>query len=99
MAIMITDECISCNACDAECPNNAIYNPGVPYILGGKEHTALNEEHTYIVPDKCTECAGFFDEPQCIAACPTDAIIPDPDRVETKEQLMSKKDNLDKIGR
>jgi ferredoxin len=99
MAIMITDECISCNACSAECPNDAIYDGGAAYLYGGEEKAALSEDHTYIVPDKCTECVGFHDEPQCIQACPTEAIVPDPDRVETKEQLMAKKENLDKIGR
>ncbi|MCH7535429.1 MAG: 4Fe-4S binding protein, partial [Bacteroidetes bacterium] len=28
MAIMITDECINCGACEPECPNNAIYESG-----------------------------------------------------------------------
>ena len=27
LAIKITDECINCDACVAECPNNAIYEP------------------------------------------------------------------------
>ena len=99
MAIMITDECISCNACEAECPNTAIYSPGLAYNIGGTEYAALSEEHTYIVPDKCTECVGFYDEPQCIPACPTEAIIADPEHVETKEQLMAKKEHLDKVGR
>lgn len=31
MAIMITDECINCGACEPECPNNAIYEPGVAW--------------------------------------------------------------------
>lgn len=31
MAIMITDECINCGACEPECPNNAIYEPGVKW--------------------------------------------------------------------
>jgi ferredoxin len=99
MSIMITEECISCNACDAECPNTAIYSGGDPYVVGGQEFAALSEEHTYIVPEKCTECVGFHDEPQCIAACPTEAIVPDPNHVETKEQLMAKKEHLDKVGR
>ncbi|KAB2842410.1 MAG: ferredoxin, partial [Melioribacteraceae bacterium] len=25
MAVKITEECIACNACEAECPNTAIY--------------------------------------------------------------------------
>lgn len=99
MAVLITDECISCNACEVECPNNAIYGAGDPWILGGESHDPLSEEHTYIAYDKCTECVGFYDEPQCIAACPTEAITMDPDRQETKEQLMAKKENLDKLGR
>lgn len=96
---MITDECISCNACEAECLNNAIYDAGVAYNLGGEEFAALSEERTYIVPEKCTECVGFYDEPQCIPACPTEAIVADPARVASKEELMAKKNQLDLVGR
>lgn len=99
MAVMITDECISCNACEVECPNNAIYEPGTPYVIGGEEFAPLSDEHTYIAYDKCTECVGFNDSPACISACPTEAIVMDPDRQETKEQLLAKKDHLDKVGR
>ena len=31
MAIMITDECINCGACEPECPNNAIYEGGATW--------------------------------------------------------------------
>lgn len=99
MAVLITDECISCNACEVECPNNAIYAAGDSWLLGGESNDALNSDHTYIAPDKCTECVGFYDEPQCIPACPTEAITMDADNVETKEQLMAKKEHLDKVGR
>lgn len=99
MAVIITEDCISCNACEAECPNTAIYSAGEPYMYGGEEKDALSDEYTYIVPDKCTECVGFYDEPQCIAACPTEAIIYDENRKETKEELMAKKLKLDEIGR
>ena len=118
MAIIITDECINCGACEPECPNNAIYEGGIEwamadgntlngiYILeNGKsvnvhdKQTPVSNEYYFIVPDKCTECVGFYDEPQCIPACPTEAIIMDPDKVETKEQLMAKKENLDTVGR
>jgi ferredoxin len=99
MAVLITEECISCNACEVECPNNAIYNAGDPWILGGVSNDTLNADRTYIAPDKCTECVGFYDAPQCIPACPTEAITMDPERVETKEQLMAKKEHLDKVGR
>ena len=29
MAIKITEDCINCGACEAECPNTAIYEGGV----------------------------------------------------------------------
>lgn len=99
MAVMITDECIACNACEAECPNTAIYSAGMSWNLGSEEFPSLSEDHTYVVPEKCTECVGFYDEPQCIAACPTEAIVPDPSRQETKEELTAKKERLDQAGR
>jgi len=99
MAVMITDDCISCNACEVECPNNAIFAADDPYTFDGAEHAALSSDHTYIAPEKCTECVGFHDEPQCIPACPSDAIVKDPNHVETQEQLLAKKEKLDQIGR
>ncbi len=46
----------------------------------------------YTVPDKCTECTGFHDEPQCAAVCPVDCCVDDPDHRETKEELLAKKE-------
>ena len=99
MAVKITDECIACNACEAECPNTAIYSAGENWHLGGEEHEPISDEFTYVVPGKCTECVGYYDEPQCIEACPTEAIIMDPEHVESKEDLAAKKEFLDKLGR
>lgn len=99
MAVMITEDCIACNACEAECPNTAIYSAGEPYEYAGEEHEALSDELTYIVPEKCTECVGFYDEPQCIPSCPTEAIELNPDHAESKEELMAKKEKLDEMGR
>jgi ferredoxin len=48
----------------------------------------------YIVTDKCTECVGFHDEPQCAAVCPVDCCVKDEDYQETPEQLMQKKNSL-----
>ncbi len=48
----------------------------------------------YIVTDKCTECKGFHDEPQCAAVCPVDCCVDDEDWRETDEELLAKKDNL-----
>ncbi|OGU55884.1 MAG: ferredoxin [Ignavibacteria bacterium RBG_13_36_8] len=110
MAIRITDECINCGACEPECPNTAIYEGGTQWELGGKtfgEGDAapsgasgfFSGDFFYIVPDKCTECVGFHDEPQCAAVCPVDCCVPDPKHVEGKDVLMKKKDDLDKLGR
>lgn len=46
----------------------------------------------YIVTDKCTECIGFHDEPQCAAVCPVDCCVDDPDHPETEEALLGKKE-------
>ena len=35
MAIMITDECINCGACEPECPNTAIYEGGIEWNWAG----------------------------------------------------------------
>jgi ferredoxin len=75
MALIITDECINCDVCEPECPNNAIYQ---------------GEEIYEIDPDKCTECVGHFEQPQCQEVCPVDCIPVDPQRIESKEQLMEK---------
>ena len=109
MAIIITDECINCGACEPECPNTAIYEGGVEWTwAGGTALTTVeledgssmdaklpvapvSEEFYYIVPDKCTECTGFHEEPQCAAVCPVDCCVPDPDHVEDTETLQAKK--------
>ena len=45
----------------------------------------------YIVSDKCTECVGFHDEPQCAAVCPVDCCVDDENYRESKEVLLDKK--------
>ncbi|MDP4679374.1 MAG: 4Fe-4S dicluster domain-containing protein [Cyclobacteriaceae bacterium] len=41
MAIIITDECINCGACEPECPNTAIYEGGIEWTWSGG--TSLTE--------------------------------------------------------
>ena len=110
MAIIITDECINCGACEPECPNNAIYEgadewrysdgtelKGSVVLPNGKQVDAdevqdpVSDEFYYIVPDKCTECHGFHEEPQCAAVCPVDCCVPDDDIVESEDELEAKK--------
>lgn len=113
MAIMITDDCINCGACEAECPNTAIYEPGMGWAMadGTKvakpftletgmvvepdaEQAPINEDFYFIVADKCTECVGFHDEPQCAAVCPVDCCLPDPERVESEAVLQARQITL-----
>jgi len=54
----------------------------------------ISEDFYFIVPDKCTECKGFHEEPQCAAVCPVDCCLPDPDREETEEVLLARKGRL-----
>lgn len=56
------------------------------------EQTPLNMGLFYIAPEKCTECKGFHDEPQCAAECPVDCCVPDAGHPETTETLLAKKE-------
>ncbi len=113
MAIIITEECINCGACEPECPNNAIYEGGMEWAMSDgtslqglyrietgedidvqQKNNPISNDYYYIVPDKCTECTGFHEEPQCAAVCPVDCCVPDPDRVETREQLLDRIERL-----
>ena len=75
MALIITDECINCDVCEPVCPNEAIY-----------EGIEIYE----IDPDRCTECVGHFEKPQCQQICPIDCIPLDPENQESKTELMEK---------
>jgi ferredoxin len=75
MALKITDECINCDVCEPACPNQAI---------------SMGDEIYEIDPDRCTECVGHFDEPQCQVLCPVSCIPVDPDRIETEPVLMAR---------
>jgi ferredoxin len=90
MATVITSECINCGACEPECPNTAIYQGGVEWEFNGEMHPAISEDIFYIVPEKCTECVGFFDHEACAAVCPVDCCVPDPERPETEEVLLAR---------
>jgi ferredoxin len=58
---------------------------------------SLSEEFFFIVPQKCTECVGFHEEPQCAAVCPVDCCVPDPDWIETRDDLLKKKAFLESL--
>ena len=88
MATFITEECINCGACEPECPKTAIYAGGAQYELNGQMFDALSNDLYYIVPEKCTECVGHFNQEQCAAVCPVDCCVPDPNHPETEDVLI-----------
>jgi ferredoxin len=63
-------------------------------IDASQRNAPLSSDYYYIVPDKCTECQGFHEEPQCVAACPVDACVPDEDNQESVEALLDRKGTL-----
>jgi ferredoxin len=79
MALLINDGCTACDACVPACPNEAISIGDPIYVIN-----AL----------KCTECVGAEDEPQCKLVCPADCIVPNPDFVESQDELMAKYESL-----
>ena len=83
MALKITDQCINCDVCEPECPNDAISMGPEIYVIDFR---------------RCTECVGHFDKPQCVEVCPVDCIPVNPDCVETKEELRAKYEALMAAG-
>ncbi|MBR6877225.1 MAG: YfhL family 4Fe-4S dicluster ferredoxin [Neisseriaceae bacterium] len=79
MSLLITDECINCDVCEPECPNEA--------ITQGDEIYEINA-------DLCTQCVGHYDEPQCQQVCPVDCILIDPNNPETEAQLKAKYEKI-----
>ncbi len=77
MSYKITPDCISCGACEPECPNQAISEGESIYLVD---------------PEKCTECVGSFASSRCAEICPIDdCCIPDPEyKKETKQVLLAK---------
>ena len=75
MAFKITEDCISCGACEAGCPNQPISEGETIYVIDST---------------KCTECVGSHDTQQCAEICPVDACVANTEHQETKEQLLEK---------
>jgi ferredoxin len=72
VALLITDECINCDVCEPECPNDAISQGLEIYVIH---------------PAKCTECVGHFDTPQCVEVCPVECIELNPEFTESRDEL------------
>ncbi|MSR25075.1 MAG: YfhL family 4Fe-4S dicluster ferredoxin, partial [Nitrospiraceae bacterium] len=90
MSLLITTECISCGACVPECPNEAIFESRSDAEAKGN-HVGEGQGDYVITNDRCTECVGHFDEPQCAAVCPVDnCCISDPLYPETTQVLLDR---------
>jgi ferredoxin len=75
VSTMITELCINCGVCEAECPNHAIREGTLTYVID---------------PALCTECVGFHDREQCAEVCPVDCCVPDPNRPEQEPTLFDR---------
>jgi ferredoxin len=60
MSMLIVEECISCGACEPECPNTAIASGDSIFVIDA---------------DLCTECEGEADSPKCVTICPVEGCI------------------------
>ncbi len=79
MSTLITDGCIGCGVCEGECPNEAISEDAVQFVIDSA---------------RCTECVGFHPVEQCAAVCPVACCVPDPDRVEGEAALFARAKKL-----
>mgnify|MGYP000858750065 FL=1 len=70
MSLIINDDCTACDACVPVCPNEAISAGDVIYVID---------------EDRCTECVGADDTPQCQLVCPADCIVQG--KEETQDEL------------
>jgi len=76
MAYKIQEDCCNlCGLCEINCLNGAI---------------SEGERSFVIDPNKCTECVGNYESPKCAEVCNRDCPVPDPDHVESREQLLEK---------
>ena len=94
MALMINNNCISCDACLTACPNQAIFEKRGDAESGGyrvSDGQGLDGTTYVISHDRCTECVGHFAEPQCASACPIgDCCVPDPSVPEATGVLLER---------
>ena len=75
MALFITDDCINCDVCEPECPNDAIFQGAEIYQIDWT---------------RCTECVGHFETSQCVEVCPVACIPLDPAHPESRPELLRK---------
>lgn len=94
MALMINNNCIACDACLPVCPNQAIFDKRSAaeergFHVGAAQGT---DNSIYVITyERCTECVGHFEEPQCASVCPIgDCCVPDPNLPESRDMLLER---------
>ncbi len=55
------NSCVGCDNCRPQCPTGAI---------------RVEDNEYWIDPGLCNNCEGYYSEPQCVIACPTNSPIP-----------------------
>jgi ferredoxin/DNA-binding transcriptional regulator YiaG len=55
------NSCVGCDNCRPQCPTGAI---------------RIEDNEYWIDPGLCNNCEGYYSEPQCVIACPTNSPIP-----------------------
>ncbi len=55
------NSCVGCDNCRPQCPTGAI---------------KIENNEYWVDPGLCNNCEGYYSEPQCVIACPTNSPIP-----------------------
>lgn len=55
------NSCVGCDNCRPQCPTGAI---------------RIEDNEYWVDPGLCNNCEGYYSEPQCVIACPTNSPIP-----------------------
>ena len=61
--MIVTETCTSCGACEDVCPNEAISHKGKVFVID---------------QNKCKDCVGSYDEPQCADVCQMESCVKAP---------------------
>gem|GEM_PF-980608 len=61
MAYKISQSCTGCDICRTQCPTGAI---------------KVKDNQTWIDPNLCNNCEGYYPEPQCVIHCPISSPVP-----------------------
>jgi len=87
-----SERCIECNACATACKNEN----EVPWGVNRRRVVTINDGMIGAEKSISVACMHCSDAP-CMAVCPVDCCLPDPNWVEPQEQLEAKVKWLDEV--